>query len=186
MANYTREQIETDGLPFTLSYLLPVISATSTITYGEIARRLEVDLKISGRIFSTQIGGVAGALMIHLHKVDKSIPLVNVLVVRQGATLPSSGADDFMIERFIGKNGLGKPMTPELKSRLCSQAFREVYRYKHWHRVYEKAFGKQAPPEDLLVLDKGVEKDGRAAGEAKRKAGNTKPLRTMSTSIPLR
>lgn len=158
MAKYTREQIETQGLPFALSYLLPVVNATSTITYGEIARRLQSDLKISERIFSTHIGGVAGALMNRLHEVDKNVPLINVLVVRQGKNLPGEGVDGYLRDWFGVKDD---PLPPKLKAKLVSQAAQQVYSYPHWKRVYQKAFGRAAPADAPSGLPAGTERDGK-------------------------
>lgn len=62
MPNYTLEQIQSDGLPWVLGYLLPVVAANTTITYGRIAELLQNDLELDGPIFSTQIGGVVGTL----------------------------------------------------------------------------------------------------------------------------
>ncbi len=159
MAKYTRKQINNDGLPYVLSYLLPVINATSTISYGEVAKRLESDLKIGGRIFSTQIGGVVGSLMNRLHELDQQIPLINVLVVRKDKNgLPSEGVDGYLRERFGVKKD---PLPSVLKASLVTKAALEVYAYPNWRQVYKEAFGNEPPDVTASGLPSGTEKDGK-------------------------
>lgn len=149
MPNYTLEQLRSDGLPFVLRYLLPVVAANTTITYGRIADLLEQDLKLGGPIFSTQIGGVVGTLMDRLHEVDAEIPLINVLVVNQGTGSPGIGVDGYLRDWF---DVAADPLPSSLKSRLVARAAREVYAFPDWARVYSEAFGGPVPRIDTAAL----------------------------------
>lgn len=161
MANYTKELIQTDGLHFAMQYLLPVVANTTTITYGEVARRLEVDLKLGGRVFSTHIGGVAGALMDKIHEVDENAPLINALIVRQGNTIPSKGIDSYLRWWFNVVPDSKAPLPSTIKKDLVARAVKEVYAFPHWTRVYKKAFGKPASTVLPTNLPVGTEKDGK-------------------------
>ena len=46
MPNYTLEQLRKDGLPYLVAYLMAAAEQRATLTYGQIAERLERDLKI--------------------------------------------------------------------------------------------------------------------------------------------
>ena len=157
MSAYTTDQLKTKGLSWTLGYLLPVIAAKTTLSYGRIAELLARDLKIRGRVFPTHIGGVAGGLMDCLHDYDESIPLINVLIVRQGTNQPSSGVDGYLRDWFDISDD---PMPQIKKRRLVSDAAQEVYAYPHWERVYKRVFKKGAPAADPLSEVLGSEKDG--------------------------
>jgi len=173
LPNYTLEQIQSDGLPWVLGYLLPVVAANTTITYGRIAELLQKDLELNGPIFSTQIGGVVGTLMNRLHEIDPEIPLINALVVNQGTGAPGIGVDGYLRDRF---GVTADPLPPALKTKLVARASREVYTYPNWAKVYRDAFGGPAPVIDPLALVKGTEQDGlpppsvgKRGGEAESK-----------------
>jgi len=157
LPDYTREQIQSDGLPWVLGYLLPVVAANTTITYGRIADLLQKDLGLHGPIFSTHIGGVVGTLMNHLHEIDPEIPLINALVVNQGTGAPGIGVDGYLRERF---GVTADPLSPTRKAGLVARASREVYTYPDWAKVYNNAFGGPVPTDDPLVLVTGTEQDG--------------------------
>lgn len=164
VATYTREKLTTDGLPFAMAYILPVIEATATIRYGEIAARLATDLHIQGRIFSPQIGWVAGSLMDRLHEFDDELPLINVLIVRQGNEQPGSGVDSYLRSWF----GVAGPLSPQRKAQLVSRAAQQVYAYPRWREVYRKVFGQAAPPETPSRLPPGTEEDGKTPSGGQR------------------
>jgi hypothetical protein len=168
MPKYTLEQIQSDGLPWVLSYLLPVVVANTTITYGRIAILLEKDLGLGGPIFSPQIGGVVGTLMNRLHEIDPQIPLINALVVNQGTGAPGIGVDGYLRARFGVE---ADPLPPALKSRLVARASREVYTYPDWLQVYADAFGGPVPNADPLAFITGTEQDGLPPAPVGKRGG---------------
>lgn len=157
MSAYTKEQLQSDGLSLTFGYLLPVIAANATITYGRIAELLQVDLRIQGKIFPIHVGGVVGGLMDRIHKIDPKAPLINVLAVNQQTGLPSIGVDNHLKNRFGVKE---KKMTPSLKSVLVDKAAREVYAFQNWANVYRKVFRASPPSSDPVTIVSGKERDG--------------------------
>jgi hypothetical protein len=168
LPNYTLEQIQSDGLPWVLGYLLPVVAANTTITYGRIAELLKKDLELDGPIFSTQIGGVVGTLMNRLHEVDPEIPLINALVVNQGTGAPGIGVDGYLRERF---GVTADPLPPARKTKLVARASREVYTYPNWAEVYSDAFGGPVPTVDPVALITGTEQDGLPPASVGKRGG---------------
>lgn len=146
------------GLRHTFGYLLPVVTANATITYGEIAAKLANDLRIAGSVFPTHIGWVVGTLMRRILAIDDAAPLINVLVVNQKSGEPSNGADGFLREQF---NLAEKRLIPEQRRReLIAKEAKNVYAFKNWPRLYRRLFKKDAPPADPVSLIKGDEEDG--------------------------
>lgn len=168
LPNYTLEQIQSDGLPWVLRYLLPIVAANTTITYGRIAVLLQKDLQLDGPIFSTQIGGVVGTLMNRLHEADPKIPLINVLVVNQGTGAPGIGVDDYLRDRF---GVTVDPLSPTRKSKLVARASREVYTYRNWPQVYSDVFGGPIPNVDSLAFVTGTEQDGLPPSSVGKRGG---------------
>lgn len=95
-----------DGLRYTFDYLLPVVQAGTTITYGKIAEKLAKDLRINGKVFPTHVGHVVGTLMERILDIDNAAPLINVIVVGQDTGQPGDGIDEFLRNRFhLGGTG---------------------------------------------------------------------------------
>jgi hypothetical protein len=172
MARYSIEDdlCSDDGLRHLFDYLLPRIETNSTITYGEIAERLAKDLKIPGRIFTTQIGSVIGTLMHRILEIDPDAPLLNLLVVSVKG-VPGKGANGFIRDRF-GLPGKPDAPIPNREFYIEKEAAR-VFTSKRWPRIYRRLF-KQDPPEvDPATLVEGKEQDGKPP--AKRKGGRGGP-----------
>jgi hypothetical protein len=132
-----------EGLRHTFGYLLPVVNANATITYGEIAAKLANDLRIAGSVFPIHIGWVVGRLMRRILAIDDAAPLVNVLVVNQESGEPSNGADGFLRERF---NLPEKRLIPEQRRReLLAKEAKNVYAFKSWPRLYRRLFKHHQP-----------------------------------------
>ena len=158
MPAYTIEQIQSKKAhELTMGYLLPVASANTTITYGEIALRLSRDLKLKRKIFPVQIGGTVGTLMERLWELDKSIPPINVLVVRGTSKKPSEGVDYFLVEWFNLPHGR---VSKRRRDDFIESAAKDVYAYSHWPDVYRRAFRIEPPSSDPAELIKGSEADG--------------------------
>jgi len=103
MAAYSIENdlCSEDGLRYALEYLLPIVQANSTITYGEIADRLRQDLKIPGIVFAVGIGHVAGTLMNRILEIASGAPLINVLVFNTTRS-PGTGVNGYLQDRYGG------------------------------------------------------------------------------------
>lgn len=158
MPAYTIEQIQSEkALALTMGYLLPIVSANTTITYGEIAGRLRRDLKINGKTFPVQIGGTVGALMERLWNFDESVPPINVIVVRATSKKPSHGVDGFLVHWFDLPNNR---VSVKRRDDLIESAARDVYAYPRWPEVYIRVFRGEPPESNPITLIDGSEIDG--------------------------
>lgn len=155
-----------------MRFLIAVALDGSTMTYGELARKLENEAGFS-KIFTPRIGGVAGWLMGEILKADPEAPLINVLVVNQEDRQPSKGAGSFMAKRFdeqrLARDD-AKTRYPNLWRQSFERAAGQVYQYsaKEWADLYQRTFGK--PLRQKSIEDErddrkeGTEKDGIPTG----------------------
>jgi hypothetical protein len=176
LPNYTLDGLQANGQSFVLQYLLPIVAANSTITYGHIAKRLQVDLRIGGRVFPTHVGGVVGALVGTLQeRISPDIPLINVLVVDQDTGAPGDGVDGFLRDRYrLGR----RRMTEVRKTELVAQAAHEVYAYsvEGWSDVYLRCFGGPAPAVEPVTLIAGSERDGNELTPIGKRGGEAESI----------
>ena len=156
-----------NGLRLTFNYLLPVVRANSTITYGEIADRLRRDLKIKGKVNPRHIGWVADALITRMLKIDDSAPLINVLIVDQITRQPSTGADSYLRKRF----DLRGPIGEHRRLILVEREAKKIYTYKGWPSIYRRIFKQNAPAADPTSLVNGTERDGMPPASSNRHYG---------------
>ena len=161
MSAYTVDCLKANGPKFAMGYLLPRVAAHTGITYGEVASRLEKDLKVNGNIFPIHVGEVAGALQDRIHEVDPDAPLLNALIARADNDKASSGVDPYLEVRF-GESALGS--RPQMKEQLLKRAIEEVYAFTDWDEIYRKAFGGPTPSSDPLTIVDGQERDGQTPG----------------------
>lgn len=168
----TNANLLAHGLAPTLRWLISIALDGTTITYGELARKLENEAGFS-TIFTTRIGFVVGSLMERIQNVAPNTPLINVIVVNQQDRLPSRGAGGFMALRFREER-LAHHTAKELYPRLWEQNFKkaagEVYMVsqQEWCHVYFQLFGKALEENtiknDRLNRKNGSEKDGIQLG----------------------
>jgi hypothetical protein len=164
----TNENLIEHALAPAMRWLIAVALDGSTITYGELKRRLEDKAGFS-TIFATRIGFVAGVLMETIQKVEPDAPLINVLVVNQTDRQPSEGAGVFMARRF-GERRLhredAKQEYPQLWEETFKRAAGEVYSYTEaqWSALFERVFAtpldSQKIEHDRAKRHEGTEKDG--------------------------
>ncbi len=145
-----------EGLRHVFDYLLPRIETNSTITYGEIAERLTIDMHLNGPVFSLHPGPVVGTLMHRILEIDANAPLLNLLVVST-AGKPGEGADGFIRERF-GLPDNDEPI-PQ-RDKLIEEEAKRVFAFKQWPRIYRQLFKAEPPQIDPLTLIQGTEADG--------------------------
>ncbi|MEH6695017.1 MAG: hypothetical protein V7675_08235 [Hyphomonas sp.] len=158
MPNYTLEQLRKDGLPYLVAYLMAAAEQRATLTYGQIAERLERDLKIDGRIFSTQIGHPVGALMEHIHASFPDAPLINALVVNRATGFASEGVDVFLSEHFsVPLEKIQKQ--PSVKQELLRKALADVYGFKGWKKIADELFGADHHVFAHIRVEPGTEVD---------------------------
>jgi hypothetical protein len=160
--SYTLDLLQEAGPKYAMDYLMPRIAARSNITYGEIAERLRQDLGISGKIFPTHIGYVAGPLQDRILEVDPKAPLVNVLIVRSDSEEAGDGVDDYLKRHFNLSERAHFDSTQ--KSALLQRAAEEVYSFRRWEEIYKKAFETLPPRMDPSKEISGTERDGQTRG----------------------
>jgi hypothetical protein len=158
MAEYTLEQLRTDGLPYVMAYLIEAAHDHSTISYGAIAARLERDLKIEGKIFPIQIGWPVGTLMHKIGDIDSKAPLINILAVNQKTGVAGDGADGFLA-RFYRKNIEKIRASRDLKQQLVNRAVAEVYAFAHWESIAKKLFKLEFLSIEPQTIPEGTEVD---------------------------
>jgi hypothetical protein len=168
----TNKNLIENGLALAMRWLIAVALDGSTMTYGELKRKLEDKAGFSA-IFETRIGFVAGELMNKIQEIEPDAPLINVLVVNQKDRQPSSGAGGYMAHRFSEPRldlEDAKKRYPKLWEKNFKRAAGEVYSYTEaqWSALFERVF---ETPLDLekIELDReerheGTEKDGIASG----------------------
>lgn len=166
------ENLLAHALEPAMRWLIATALDGSTMTYSEVQTRLETEANFS-KVFPTRIGFVAGRLMRRILNVEPTAPLLNVLVVSQGDRQPSSGAGEFMADRFgvkrLGFDG-AKDAHPRLWKRTYRRAAGEVYEVKSedWSALFQRVFNKPLAGE-AIKLDRsrrhdGTELDGVIAG----------------------
>ncbi|RIJ20549.1 hypothetical protein D1224_15680 [Henriciella barbarensis] len=158
MPRYTLSQLTSDGLPHTMAYLVAAAQEHATITYGQIAEKLEHDLKIEGRIFSTQIGHPVGALMERILESFPDAPLLNLLAVNQSSGIASGGADQFLAARY-NKRLSQIQRSESLRQDLINRALAEVYAFEEWDAIAETLFGTSLPDTARTAPETGTEID---------------------------
>ena len=124
-------------------------SPPATLTYREVASRLEKECGFSPISPASRIGRTVAALQYAIHARDPSAPLLNVLLVRQDNGLPASGAQEFLAARFPEESRLGGTdadiVYPELWARYVRFATDEAHGYSGWENLYEQLFGPYVP-----------------------------------------
>ena len=82
MSTYTVEDLSMEGPQYAMAMLLECIKKGEPfVTYGEIRDELEFQMEID-KIFTVQIGHVAGTLMNEILEIDPKAPLINVLITK--------------------------------------------------------------------------------------------------------
>lgn len=158
MPKYTLSQLTSDGLPYAMAYLVAAAQEHATITYGQIAEKLEHDLNIEGRIFSTQIGYPVGALMERILESFPDAPLLNLLAVNQSSGIASGGADQFLAARY-NKRLSQIQRSESLRQDLIIRALAEVYAFEEWNAIAETLFGTSLPDTARTAPETGTEID---------------------------
>jgi len=156
MATYTKERLQADGLEPTLQLLLSGVTQGRRVPYGRVASLLERELGIP-KVFSTHIGGVAGALMERIWAVDDSVPPINLLVVNAGNWEPGRGSDEFLREWFE----IGDAELQRHRKDYVQEAINEVRSFKRWRQVYRQLFGRDYVPDPSIAPDEEFDRDGQ-------------------------
>jgi hypothetical protein len=168
----TNKNLDAHALAPTMRWLVTAALDGSTMTYGEVKRKLEKEAGFSS-VFSTRIGHVAGALMNKIRKVRPDAPLINVLVVSQKDRQPSDGAGSFMADRFNNRilaEDTAKDRYPKEWADAFNAAAGEVYKVTkdQWSDLFQSVFN-QTLDADTIETDRerrkqGTEEDGVSTG----------------------
>ena len=141
-----------DYIKLLMKWLIDVAKNKTTITYGEVERRLKREFDSIG-IGAQDIGNyVAGHMQEMINKHDSGAPLLNVLVVNKDTRVPGPGKCliKIFLRRFPKETWLDKNYPygacPTEWKRLVKQSTDEVYNYPHlrWENIYEELF-KEKP-----------------------------------------
>ena len=158
------ENLKQRAAPALAQWLIREARHGSSITYGQVARRLEEEIGFGNIFPPSRIGIPAGHLMDLILEVDPGCPLLNVLLVRQEDRVPSDGAGGYMAA-YLRQPELAEPGYRDNHPagwRAASEAVAaDVYAFAEWDQVYEQAFGHPLPP---AADPKGRDSDGIAHG----------------------
>lgn len=155
MATYTKKLLQSDGMEPAFQMLLRGAPSGRRVTYGSVAAHLQQRLGIP-KVFSTHIGGVAGALMDEIRVVEPDAPLINMLVVNGGDWEPGVGGDSYLRDRF----GISKRELAKRREVYVQEAINEVRAYTGWPDVYRKLFKGELVPDATLNTD-DYDEDGQ-------------------------
>jgi hypothetical protein len=146
MPQYTVEQLSNEGPPYAMALLLRCLKAGEPfVTYGAIRDELQYQLNIE-RIFSTQIGYVAGSLMNQILEVDPKAPLINVLITRGDGT-PGEGVGSYIADRYRKpKLRNWKTIPRNIKLEIVERERDKVFAYSRWREINDELFGESYEP----------------------------------------
>jgi hypothetical protein len=139
-----------------MSVLAEAASRRDTVTYEQIAKRIEP--KLHSKIANVQIGGVVGNMMDRIYKFNPEAPPINALCVKVGTKLPGSGVAGY-IKRYLPKVNYKKLTDPQ-KREVLLPVFNDIFDFKEWSRIARKAFNVSVP--NQKVQEKTGESDGKA------------------------
>ena len=181
----TRDNLKQYAVPPLARWLIHAAKRRSSITYGEAARRLEIEIEFDNIFPLIKMGYPAGVLMNRILEVQPDSPLLNILLVRQDDGMPGEGAGEFMA-KYLGRPRLARrgyrDKYPGKWRAACDEIAADVYAFRAWDRVYRKMFGERLPP---AVRPEGTEQDG--INHARRGEGpNHKALRLWIKNNPRR
>jgi hypothetical protein len=169
MPSYTVKQLSDKGPPFAMALLLKSLQeGRPFVTYREIGYELEQQLGIK-RIFSTQIGHVAGSLMDQILVINPEAPLINTLVTHADG-LPGKGVGGYFATRYgVESYRNWDALDKNTKRDLVMRERDEVFRYDKWRLLNKQLFGPNAinrlMPKEYKEQD-GQTPSGTGYGEA--------------------
>ena len=139
-------------------WLIAAAKEWTTITYGEVGRRLEEEHGF-GKIFPPlRVGVTADAVMDEIRSVDESAPLLVSLLVNGKTELPGKGFAKYVAERDPGSR---KPLAERVE-----EAMEEVYAYRCWDDLYERLYENEDAERKCSRHALGRESRGRGASRA--------------------
>lgn len=139
-------------------WLIAAAKEWTTITYGEVGRRLE-EKHGFGKIFPPlRVGDAADAVMDEIQSVDESAPLLVSLLVNEKTKLPGKGFTKYVDERGSDPR---KPLDERVK-----EVMEEVYAYRCWDDLYERLYENEDAERRCSRHALGRESGGRGAPRA--------------------
>ena len=159
MPSYTVAQLEKEGPQYAMAMLLKCLKeGEAFVTYGAICAELEYQLGIA-KIFPTQIGSVAGALMDSILEVDPKAPLLNAIITRPDG-LPGRGVGGYFAEKYNNDEYIDWNQLPRDKRiKLVENERNKILLYKNWNNINKQLFDLNASRN--LRSESFTEKDGK-------------------------
>jgi hypothetical protein len=93
-----------------------------------------------------------------LLKIYPTAPHLNALVV-DATGLPGNGINGYLADRFGGTKR--RYENRAVRKNACEQAQHEVYRFRNWEGLYNKAFDRDYKP-DRSAISESTERDGKS------------------------
>ena len=166
-------------------WLIDAAHRETTLTYGEASRYLTLEHGF-GKIFSTRLGFVAGALMDRIHKERPDAPLLNALLVRQDDLYPGEGVSWYMARRFRRlwlEDKSNRDRRWEDWKQFADRAIEEAYQFADWAGVYRDVF-KARLTADGPFHEPPAEADGQLGGRGVGEGPNHRALRLWVKDNP--
>ena len=154
--SYTIDKLCEVGMPIAMAALVEAANQRKTITYKDIARRIEP--KLRSTIASEHIGSVVGRMMNKIHETDPKAPPLNALCVNGVTSLPGDGAHDW-IKSYNPKIDYRK-LSKAKKREVLFPVNEDVFKFKKWPALADEVF-KITVPKHSPQQNKG-ETDGKA------------------------
>jgi hypothetical protein len=156
--SYTIESLCELGMPIAMAALVEAANRRETITYKDIAERIEP--KLRSPIAGEHIGWVVGRMMDKIHDIDQTAPPLNALCVNGTTKLPGDGAHEWIksYNQKIDYKHLSKPK----KREVLLPVYEDVFKFKKWPALAEKAFDINVPEHSAR------QRKGETEGKAQR------------------
>lgn len=157
MPTYTVEELSIEGPQFAMAMLLECIKKGEPfLTYGDIGAELEFQMDIE-KIFTVQIGHVAGTLMNQILEIDPKAPLINVLIARSNG-IPSIGVAGYIARRYKNNKLLDwDNVTRKKKIEIVERERKLIFNYPKWEEINKQLYGSAAKKK--LRTKSGAEHD---------------------------
>jgi hypothetical protein len=138
---YTIPKLCELGMPIAMAALVEAANQRETVTYKDIAERIEP--KLRSHIAIEHIGWVVGRMMNKIHEIDATAPPLNALCVNATTKLPGDGAHEWikLYNRQIDYKNLSKPE----KREALLPVYEDVFKFKEWSTLADKVFNITLP-----------------------------------------
>jgi hypothetical protein len=154
--SYTLAKLRDVGKPIAMAALVDASNKRETVTYGDIAERIEP--KLRSTIAREHIGVVVGSMMEEIYEVAPKVPPLNILCVNGTTKLPGEGAHEFI--KWYNPKIDYKNLTTSRKREALLPVYEDVFKFKEWPLIARRTFNIGVPKQSPQ-LEKG-ETEGKA------------------------